>query len=470
MHPVQPELAATLATQRGAFARQPPDASQRIHALRDLLKAVRARREEFVKAISDDFGGRASEETLLLEVFPLVDTIRHTIREVPRWMRPRAAAAGWQFLPGRARVIYQPLGVVGIIGAWNYPLLLSLSPLVSALAAGNHVMLKPSELAPRTADLMARLVADLFPAEYVTVVTGGAETGAAFATLPFDHLLFTGSTRVGKLIMRSASENLTPVTLELGGKSPALVHPSFPAQTAAARIMAGKLYNAGQTCIAPDYVLVEAGAGEEFVRLAAQAASTMYPRLVDNPDYTRIINCEHYRRLRSLVDDAGSKGAETIELNPAHETVDEQNRVFPPTLLWNVNDRMAVMQEEIFGPVLPVVTYRSLDEAIEYVNSRPRPLALYYFDNNSKRVESVLARTVSGGVTVNDTILHIAQNDLPFGGVGPSGMGSYHGFDGFLTFSQKKGIFLQSRFTTLGLLRPPYGALARRMADFLIGR
>lgn len=470
MQPVQPELAATLAAQRGAFARQPPDASQRIQALRDLLKAVRARREEFVKAISEDFGGRASEETLLLEVFPLVDTIRHTIRELPRWMRPRAAAAGWQFLPGRARVIYQPLGVVGIIGAWNYPLLLSLSPLVSALAAGNHVMLKPSELAPRTADLMARLVADLFPAEYVTVVTGGTETGAAFASLPFDHLLFTGSTRVGKLIMRSASENLTPVTLELGGKSPALVHPSFPAQTAAARIMAGKLYNAGQTCIAPDYVLVEAGAREEFVRLAVQATTAMYPRLADNPDFTRIINREHYRRLRGLVEDAGSKGAETIELNPAHEAVDEQNRVFPPTLLWNVDDRMAVMQEEIFGPVLPVVTYRSLDEAIAYVNSRPRPLALYYFDNNSKRVESVLARTVSGGVTVNDTILHIAQNDLPFGGVGPSGMGSYHGFDGFLTFSQKKGIFLQSRFTTLGLLRPPYGALARRMAAFLIGR
>ncbi len=296
MQPVQPELAATLAAQRGAFARQPPDASQRIQALRDLLKAVRARREEFVKAISEDFGGRASEETLLLEVFPLVDTIRHTIRELPRWMRPRAAAAGWQFLPGRARVVYQPLGVAGIIGAWNYPLLLSLSPVVSALAAGNHVMLKPSELAPRTADLMARLVADLFPAEYVTVVTGGTETGAAFASLPFDHLLFTGSTRVGKLIMRSASENLTPVTLELGGKSPALVHPSFPAQTAAARIMAGKLYNAGQTCIAPDYVLVEAGAREQFVRLAVQATTAMYPRLADNPDFTRIINREHYRQ------------------------------------------------------------------------------------------------------------------------------------------------------------------------------
>jgi coniferyl-aldehyde dehydrogenase len=462
-------LTALLSAQRAAFSQRPPDLPSRIRALRALLQAVRARREDFVQAISEDFGGRARQETLLLEVFPLVDNIRHAIRRLPQWLRPRPAQAGWQFLPGRARVVYQPLGVVGIIGAWNYPLLLTLSPLVCALAAGNHVILKPSELAPRTADLIARLVSELFPAEYVTVITGGAETGAAFAALPFDHMLFTGSTRIGKLIMRSASDNLTPVTLELGGKSPALVHPDFPARTAAARIMAGKLYNAGQTCIAPDYVLVEAAAREEFVRLAAAEAAAMYPRLTANPDFTRIVNLDHYRRLRGLVDDATQKGAQMLEVNPAHEPANEQNRVFVPTLLWNVNDSMTVMREEIFGPVLPVVSCRSLDEAIAYVNARPRPLALYYFDHSSRRVESVLARTTSGGVTVNDTILHIAQNDLPFGGVGPSGMGSYHGFDGFLTFSKKKGVFLQSRFTTLGLLRPPYGELARRVTDFLIG-
>jgi len=459
-----------LEVQRASFLRRPPDAPRRIQALRALLHAIRASREEFVQAISEDFGGRARQETLLLEVFPLVDTIQHSIRHLPQWMRPRPAAAGWQFMPGRARVVYQPLGAVGIIGAWNYPLLLTLSPLVSALAAGNHAALKPSELAPRTADLMARLVAGLFPPDYVTVVTGGPETGAAFAALPFDHLLFTGSTRVGKIVMRSASENLTPVTLELGGKSPALVHPDFPARTAAARIMAGKLYNAGQTCIAPDYVLVHEAARDEFVRLASAAAAKMYPRLAANPDFTRIVNRQHYRRLRGLVEDATQQGAEMLEVNPAHESADEQNCVFPPTFLWNVNDRMTVTREEIFGPILPLVAYRSLDEAIDYVNARPRPLALYYFDRNAKRVESILARTTSGGVTVNDTILHIAQNDLPFGGVGASGMGSYHGFDGFLTFSKKKGVFLQSRFTTLGLLRPPYGALARRVTDFLIGR
>ena len=467
---MQTDLAASLAAQQRAFLLEPPDLESRIRALRALLKAVRARREEFVQAISADFGGRASQETLLLEVFPLVDNIQHALRHLPRWVRPRPAAAGWQFLPGAARVLYQPLGVVGVIGAWNYPLLLSLSPVVSALAAGNHAMLKPSELAPRTAELLARLVSDLFPAEYLTVATGGPEIGAAFAALPFDHLLFTGSARVGKLIMRSASDHLTPVTLELGGKSPALVHPDFPAHTAAARIMAGKLYNAGQTCIAPDYVLVHERARDQFVRLASQAAAAMYPRLVDNPDFTRIVNPAHYQRLRGLVDDAAAKGAEMLEVNPAGETGSERNRVFPPTLLWNVNDKMAVMREEIFGPVLPVVPYRSLDEAIDYVNARPRPLALYYFDHNSKRVQSVLSRTTSGGVTVNDTILHIAQNDLPFGGVGPSGMGSYHGFDGFLTFSKKKGVFFQSRFTTLGLLRPPYGALARRVTGFLIGK
>jgi coniferyl-aldehyde dehydrogenase len=466
----QADLTVTLAAQRAAFAHEPPNRQKRIQVLRALLKAIRGRREEFVQAISEDFGGRAREETLLLEVFPLVDTIRHTIRHLPEWMRPRPATAGWQFLPGSARVISQPLGVVGIIGAWNYPLLLSISPLAGALAAGNHVMLKPSELAPRTAELMALMISDLFPAEYATVLTGGPEMGASFSALPFDHLLFTGSTRVGKLIMRSASENLTPVTLELGGKSPALVHPSFSAQTAAERIMAGKLYNAGQTCIAPDYALVEAGAREDFVQRASQAATAMYPKLVANPDFTRIINRSHYQRLRGLVEDAVQKGAGMLELNPAHESFDEQNRVFPPTLLWNVNDEMAVMREEIFGPILPLVPYESLDQAIAYVNARPRPLALYYFDNNSKRIDRVLTETVSGGVTVNDTILHIAQNDLPFGGVGPSGMGSYHGYDGFLTFSKKKGVFLQSRFTTLGLLRPPYGALARHVVDFLIGR
>ena len=463
-------MAATLAAQRAAFGRGAPDVRARVKSLRALLQAIRGYRDDFVRAIYDDFGGRARQETLLLEVFPLVDTIKHAIRHLPQWVRPRPAIAGWQFLPGRARVVYQPLGVVGIIGAWNYPLLLSLSPVVSALAAGNRVMLKPSELAPHTADLLARMIGEVFPAEQVTVVTGGPETGAAFASLPFDHLLFTGSTRVGKLIMRSASDNLTPVTLELGGKSPAVVHPEFPAKTAAERIMAGKLYNAGQTCIAPDYVLVHTDAREEFIRLASLAATAMYPRLVDNPDFTRIINRQQYQRLRGLVEDAALKGAEVRELNPARETVNAENRVFPPILLWNVNDSMAVMKEEIFGPVLPVATCRSLDEAIEYVNSHPRPLALYYFDNNSKRIESVLARTISGGVTVNDTILHIAQNDLPFGGVGASGMGAYHGFDGFETFSKKKGVFLQSRFTTLGLLRPPYGTLARRVTDFLIGR
>jgi coniferyl-aldehyde dehydrogenase len=421
-----------------------------------------------VKAISDDFGGRAHEETLLLELFPLLNEIRHAVRNLKSWMEPRHADVPWQFWPARSRVVYQPVGVVGILSAWNYPLFLSLGPMVGALAAGDHVMLKPSELAPRTAELIASIIAGLYPREYVTVIAGDAEKAAEFARLPFDHLLFTGSERVGKLVMKAASENLTPVTLELGGKSPALIHPEYSTKTAVARILAGKLYNAGQTCVAPDYVLLPRERKDEFVEAAKQAVIHMYPRLVSNGDYTRVLNARHYERLRALVDDARHNGAEVVEINSAEEVCNEENRVFPPTLLLNVRDEMAVMQEEIFGPVLPIVLYDTLDEALDYMNARPHPLALYYFDHNGKRVKGVLGRTLAGGVTVNDCILHVGQPNLPFGGVGPSGMGQYHGFDGFVTFSKKKGVFLQSRWSPVSLLRPPYGALTRRILKFLL--
>ncbi len=301
-------------------------------------------------------------------------------------------------------------------------------------------------------------------------MTGSAEVAAEFSALPFDHLLFTGSTRVGKMVMRAASENLTPITLELGGKSPALIHPDFPIRRAAESILAGKLYNAGQTCVAPDYALVAENHLDEFLEISRQTIAKMYPRLVDNPDYTRVINAPHYRRLRGLVDGALAKSAQAVEVNPAGEACTEVNRVFPPTLLSHVSDDTDVMQEEIFGPVLPLVTYSRLSDAIAYINARPHPLALYYFDDNSGRVQHVLDHTRAGGVTVNDCMFHVGQPCLPFGGVGSSGMGQYHGFDGFATFSKKKGVFLQSRFTTLGLLRPPYGPKARRLLKFIIGR
>lgn len=346
---------------------------------------------------------------------------------------------------------------------------LSLAPVSGALAAGNHVMLKPSELAPHTAEFMRSLIADLFPPEFVTVITGDAETAAEFARLPFDHLLYTGSERVGRLVMKAASENLTPVTLELGGKSPALIQGDYPLRSAAERILTGKLFNAGQTCVAPDYVLLPKALKDAFVAQAKEIVGTLYPRLVDNPDYTRVLNARHYARLRGLVDNARQAGAAVIEVNPAGEAANESNRVFPPTLLLDVRDDMAVMQEEIFGPVLPVVFYNQLDEALDYINSRPHPLALYYFDRNGRRIQDVLQKTTAGGVTVNDCVFHVGQPNLPFGGVGASGMGHYHGFDGFETFSKKKGVFLQSRWTPLSLLRPPYGERARRILKFLVG-
>ena len=462
-------LRAILDAQRAAFRKKNPSYDDRIRALRALERAVIARKVEIAKVISDDFGGRAHEETLSLELFPLVNEIRHAARSLKRWMEPRFADTPWQFWPARSQVIYQPVGVVGILAAWNYPLFLSFGPLAGAIAAGDHAMLKPSELAPRAAELMAKIVAELYPPEYIAVVTGDGEKAAEFTHLPFDHILFTGSERVGKEVMKAASENLTPVTLELGGKSPALIHSSYSIKTAAARILAAKLYNAGQTCVAPDYVLLPRDRQTEFVDAAKEAVAGMYPRLAANPDYTHIVNARHYERLKNLVEDARRKGSGVVEMNPASEALDESARVFPPTLLLNCSDEMTAMNEEIFGPVLPVVVYSTLDEAVEYINARPHPLSMYYFDNNRKRVRDVLARTLAGGVTVNDCVLHVGQPNLPFGGIGPSGMGQYHGFDGFVTFSKKKGVFLQSRWSPVSFLRPPYGPLARRILKFLIG-
>ena len=455
--------------QRAAFRKESPTYKQRVDALRQLELGLLSRKEAFIESISEDFGGRAAEETLALELVPALNEIRHAVRHLKRWMEPRHANVPWQFWPARARVVYQPLGVVGILSAWNYPLFLTVSPLAGALAAGNHAMVKPSELAPRTSELMRTMIAELYPREYVTVTTGDGEVASEFVHLPFDHILFTGSERVGKLVMKAASENLTPVTLELGGKSPALIHPNYPLRTAAERIFAGKLYNAGQTCVAPDYVLLPKERKDEFLAIARQVVPAMYPKLVANGDYTRIVTARHYQRLRGLVEDARRAGAEVVEVNPAAEDCNETNRVMAPVILLDVTADMQVMQEEIFGPVLPVVLYRDVEEAIEYVNARPHPLALYYFDRKGKRIEHVLEKTTAGGVTVNDCMFHVGQPYLPFGGVGPSGMGHYHGFDGFETFSKKKGVFLQSRWTPLSFLRPPYDERARRILKFIVG-
>jgi coniferyl-aldehyde dehydrogenase len=445
-----------------------PSYEQRVDGLDKLDAALRARQDDIVDAISRDFGHRSRHETLLAEVFLVRSGIRHARAHLREWMEPGERETGWVFLPARTQVVSQPVGVVGIISPWNYPLQLALLPLVGALAAGNRVMIKPSELVPETASLLRDLIGRAFPEDQVAVLVGGADLGETFSRLPFDHLVFTGSTRVGKLVMRNASENLVPVTLELGGKSPAIVGSAFAPRAAATRIMAGKLFNAGQTCIAPDYALVARNTCAAFVEGCTAATATMYPTLEKNPDYTSIINDAHHARLKSYVEDAKARGARVLELNPAGESLDK-TRKLAPTLVLDPTEEMLVLQEEIFGPILPVVTYESLDQAIAYVNDHPRPLALYCFDHDSAAIDRIIAETISGGVTVNDTMLHFAQDDLPFGGVGHSGMGHYHAREGFDAFSKKKAIFRQARLNSTGLMRPPFGKALDTVLKFLIG-
>lgn len=450
-----------------ASRRNPSVDRQHREARLDALAAlVHDNAERFVAAIEVDFGHRSGHETQLLELFPCLEAIRHARAHVGAWMKPQHRSASLWFRPGRARIIMQPLGVVGIIVPWNYPLLLAVSPLAAALAAGNRVLLKMSEFTPRTGELLAELVARYFVEGDVAVVLGDAAVGAEFARLPFDHLLFTGSTRVGHQIMRMAADNLTPVTLELGGKSPVILGPDYPLQKAAERIMVGKLMNAGQTCIAPDYVLVPAGREQAFVAAARAVVARCYPDLAATPDYTAIINERHYKRLLAYVADAEARGARIEPLSAA--TADSARRRLPPLALLNVDDGMQVMQDEIFGPLLPVLPYRDLDAAIAWVNQHPRPLALYCFENDAGRRDRVLNETISGGVTVNDTILHIAQENLPFGGIGPSGMGHYHGIEGFKTFSKQKGVFLQSSLNAMSQFNPPYGRMFERLTKLLI--
>ena len=447
------------ALQRQAFAANPmPTAAQRRQWLDSLRQLLSDERQALIDAISTDFSHRSADETLLAELMPSLHNIHHARRHLNKWMRPSRRSVGMAFQPASAKVIYQPLGVVGVIVPWNYPLYLAIGPLVGALAAGNRVMLKLSESTPATGELLKRLFARVFPEDLVAVVLGEAEVGVAFSRLPFDHLLFTGATSVGRHVMRAAAENLTPVTLELGGKSPAIVSGDVPIQDAAERIAFGKTLNAGQTCVAPDYVLVPKNRVDEFVEAYRKAVTGFYPTLADNPDYTAIINPRQLARLNSYLADATSKGAQVISLYR-----EAQDRRLPFSLLLNVSDDMLVMQDEIFGPLLPIVPYERIEQAFAYINQRPRPLALYYFGYNKAEQNRVLEQTHSGGVCLNDTLLHVAQDDLPFGGIGPSGMGHYHGHEGFLTFSKAKGVFIKQRFNAARLIYPPYGKAIQKL-------
>ena len=457
-------LHATLARQRAAFLRNgPPTLKQRRRDLVKLKEAIVVRKDAFVAALDADFGHRARQESLMLDVGTTVGAINYLHNNLRRFMRAERRHVAAIFKPASAKVVYQPLGVVGIVSPWNFPVSLALTPLATALAAGNCVMLKPSEMTPATTDLLASLLAETFDEEQVAVVTGDANVGRAFSSLPFDHIFFTGSIPVGRAIMRAASENLVPVTLELGGKSPIIVDDGYSLRTAARRIAYGKCANGGQICTSPDYLLLPKGRMEDFIAAYLQEVDTLYPNIGDNPDFTSILNDRHFARLSGLVEDAKAKGARVIEIGTRHQGV-SHSRMFPPVLLIGVTDEMAVMQEEIFGPILPVVTYDSLDEAIAYVNARPRPLALYFFGTDKISQRLVVERTTSGGVLINDTILHYAQDDLPFGGVGPSGMGTYHGAEGFKTMSHPKAVFKQARFNLADLFRPPFG----KVYDFLL--
>jgi len=362
-------------------------------------------------------------------------------------------------LGGRGRVEYQPLGVVGCISPWNFPVNLTFAPLAGVFAAGNRTMIKPSEFTAQTSELMKELFAAEFDEEEVAVCTGGPDVGGGFSRLPFDHLLFTGATSVAKHVMRAAAENLVPVTLELGGKSPVVIGRSADMELAAANIMAGKTMNAGQICLAPDYVFLPEESRGEFVEAAKNSVAKMYPDLKDNADYTSVVNERHYERLNGYLNDAREKGADLVEINPANEDFSQQeHRRIPPTIVLDPTDDMQVMQEEIFGPILPVKQYNELSESIDYINDHDRPLGLYYFGADKEEEEHVLTHTTSGGVTTNDVMMHIMQEDLPFGGVGPSGMGSYHGYDGFKTFSHAKSIYSQSKAVSklAAAMRPPY--------------
>lgn len=454
--PAATALDETLRLQREACARTPyPSWEMRAAQLRALRTMLLDNADALAEALDADFGQRSKAELLLSELWLAKSEIDSALRHGKRWMKPQRRATGIWLRPAAAKVIAQPLGVIGIVAPWNYPILLAVGPLICALAAGNRAMIKMSELTPRTAELFRQLIERTFAPEHVTVVTGDASVGAAFCALPFDHLIFTGSTKIGREVMRAAAANLTPVTLELGGKSPAIIGPHARFDSAVDSIIAGKTLNAGQTCIAPDYVLVPRGAEQAFIDRARERVARLYPDFVHNRDYTTIVTDRHFARMEGLAQEAAALGAVVHPLTAAQP--DASRRQFPPAVVTNAPDTCALMQEEIFGPLLPLVPYDTLDDAIRYVNARPRPLALYLFEEEHISVERVLHETLSGGVSVNETLLHIACEGLPFGGVGASGMGAYHGYDGFATFSKMKPVLTQPRLNARSLLLPPYG-------------
>jgi len=461
-------MMATLQRQRDAFtAARPEPLSVRKDRLKRVIAMMKETGEDFARAISRDFGHRSHEQSLMTDIMPSVTAAKYCLKHMDAWAKTEKRKPNFPLglFGARAELRYEPKGVVGVVSPWNFPVGLTIGPVAQAFAAGNRVMIKPSEFTEDTSALMKDVFARYFAEDEMAVFTGGPDVGQAFCSLPFDHLLFTGATSVGKHILRAAADNLVPVTLELGGKSPTILGRSANIERAGERIAMGKMLNAGQICLAPDYMIVPQELEDRAIGAVSNAVSAMYPTLLNNDDYTSVVNARHRDRIQGLIDDAKAKGAEAIEVNPGNEDFSASNgHKMPLTILRNVDDDMKVMQDEIFGPVLPIKTYKGIDEAIDYVNAHDRPLGLYYFGEDAGERERVLTRTISGGVTVNDVIMHVSMDDLPFGGVGPSGMGSYHGPEGFKTFSHARSVYTQPKFDLAKLagLKPPYGPATRK--------
>ena len=460
------DVRVILDKQRAAcLANEPWTAEQRCELIDRAIGLLVDYQEEIVAALAADFGHRSQDFSRLFDVLSPLAAMKYTKMKVAEWMRDEQR----QTERGEAWVQYQPLGVVGILTAWNFPGNMIFNGLAGALAAGNRVMIKVSEFNTQTSALIARIFRTVYAEDEVAIITGGPDIGQAFCSQPFDHLLFTGASSIGKHVMRAAAENLVPVTLELGGKSPTIISRSADLSVAVSKIITGKLHNAGQICLAPDYVFVPEEQLAEFVAIAKTTVAKLFPTLKDNPDYTSVINARHFERLQGYLAEAREAGVELIELNPAGENFAGQaHHKIVPTLLNNPGDALTVMQDEIFGPLLPIKPYNDIQEVVAYINSRPRPLGLYYFGSNAAEEAYVLQRTTSGGVCLNDVLRHGGVETLPFGGVGASGMGAYHGFDGFRTFSHAKAVLRAADGPDL--MRPPYSDQVRQLVGSLIKR
>jgi coniferyl-aldehyde dehydrogenase len=461
------KMETTLAIQKAANIRDGnPSVQKRTEWLDKSIDLLCTHREALCDAMSVDFGHRSKDQSIFSDISGSIETLKYAKKHLHTWMRPEKRST--QFPLGifgaRASVHYQPKGVVGIISPWNFPVNLTFAPLAGVLAAGNRAMIKPSEFTAQTSQLMGELFSQYYTEEEVAVVTGGPEVGATFSSLPFDHMVFTGATSIAHHVMRAAADNLVPVTLELGGKSPVIIGQSADLQQAALRIMSGKTLNAGQVCLAPDYVFLPEGKTAEFMEAAGSAVAAMFPSgLQANDDYPSIVNDRHFERLQSYLDDARAKGAQIIEINPTGDDMSQQSHnKMAPTIIVNVTPEMSVMQDEIFGPILPIQSYTDTKDVVAHINAHPRPLGLYYFGSDNAERDYVLNNTTSGGVTVNDVLFHVVQEDLPFGGVGPSGMGAYHGKDGFDEFSHKKAVYKQAGVDLFAVIRPPYGEKFRK--------